>query len=75
MNKTLGPQKWWCSVCDNHQVDSTDPTTGKFYITFGMEHPNSGREDNWTKVLMAVCCYCNVADVVRPITIENVITQ
>lgn len=74
MGMTMGPQKWWCSVCDNRQVDSTDETTGKFYIAFGMEHPNGfqTQKDHWTSVLMAVCCDCNVADTVRPITVENV---
>lgn len=73
----IGPQKWWCSVCDSRQVDSTDPTTGKFYITFGMEHPAGyqSQEDHWTSVLFAVCCDCNPADVLSSITIENIVTK
>jgi hypothetical protein len=73
----IGPQKWWCGVCDNRQVDSTDPTTGKFYITFGMEHPNAPmtQKDHWTSVLLAVCCECNPADALSPITIENVVEK
>jgi len=73
----MGPQKWWCSVCDNRQVDSTDPTTGKFYITFGMEHPagHQSQEDHWTSVLFAVCRDCNPADVLSSITIENIVTK
>ena len=68
----MGPQKWWCEVCDDRQVDSTDPTTGKFYITFGMEHPYQAQKEHWTSVLFAVCCNCNPADALSPITIEDV---
>jgi len=73
----MGPQKWWCSVCNDRQVDSSDPTTGKFYVTFGLENPARRRSQNdrWTSVVFCVCCDCDVAEVLHPIAIENVVPK
>ena len=63
-------QKWWCNVCDNKQVDSSDPNTGSFYIVFGIEWPAKEDSEN-TKVIFAICDSCDPKDTIQKININN----
>ena len=58
-------------MCDERQVDSTNPDTGNYYMLNGVEHPASGR-DACPTVLFAVCCDCDISNAARRINVENV---
>ena len=55
-NPVKSTQVYWCNVCDDNQVHSDKPETGKFYQVFGHEFHTG----DYTSVFFAVCSTCDV---------------
>ena len=57
--------KLWCNHCDMRQVDSTDKTTGKYYMAWGHVLRGSTPKgvkiirDPYEAVIFAVCPDCD----------------
>lgn len=51
---------FWCQACDHELVDSTDESTGHFYIQFGhVFNPITKTYDgDYVGVMFAVCSKC-----------------
>lgn len=47
--------KYWCTICDNYQVNSEDDITGSFHSVSGHE---VGNPTNYTMVQFALCVRC-----------------
>ena len=59
--------KFWCSVCDQHLVDSTNKQTGRFYQVFGHEFHTG----DYTSVFIAVCPLCDRQDTLKDVNPQD----
>lgn len=51
---------FWCNECDAKQVDSTDITTGSFFVFFGHAYQlkTLSYDGDYHGVMMAICVNC-----------------
>jgi len=51
---------FWCSHCDSEQINSQDPSSGKFFRVNGHVYnwKEKKAENDWPTVVIAICSEC-----------------
>lgn len=54
------PTEFWCSVCDQHKVNSEDESTGVFHVQFGHQFNQETKQydGDYVGVMYAICDKC-----------------